>query len=263
MTGIPGFENEVASRPWPVLLPQLSPTVFGTGRVLDLLRRAADVRREVGPWFRERRAGIAGSLALHVLLLGGALLVFASGPPIQAPPPESMSVEVVTPTEFATFAAPKIPARSPTSPAVLIPRAPASLPPALPKAPGSAAPVLAHAATILSNGALDGVARASLRRLDGDARFEQLCNVEAMEQIARSDPGHVPERAIAYAMADTRKEGDTLIAEGGAFLSKGHWYHLAFRCSGTPDRRQIIAFDFATGAQFPDDDPALPSGGDD
>jgi hypothetical protein len=124
-------------------------------------------------------------------------------------------------------------------------------------------PALAHAATILSSGALDGVARASLRKLDGDARFEQLCDIEAMEQIARSGVDHVPERAIAYAAADTRMEGDTLIAAGGAFLSKGHWYHLAFRCSGTSDHRTIVAFDFATGAQFPDDDPALPTGGDD
>jgi len=56
---------------------------------------------------------------------------------------------------------------------------------------------------------------------------------------------------------------DTLIADGGAFLSKGHWYHLAFRCSGTSDRRKIIAFDFATGAQFPDGDPTLPTDADD
>jgi hypothetical protein len=247
-----------------VSLTQPSPTTFGAGRALDLLRRAPDIRPAVRRWFKERHMGVASSLALHALLLWVALLVFANGPPIQAPPPDSMSVEVVTPNEFAALIAPKNPSPTVRTPAIAVP-----LPPHIPAAPRSGAepspaiPKLARATVILSGGALDGVAKASLRSLDGDARFEQLCDIEAMEQIARSDAHHVPERALAYAAADTRIEGDTLIADVGAFLSKGHWYRLAFRCIGTSDRRKIIAFDFATGAQFPDDDPDLPTEADD
>ena len=197
----------------------------------------------------EQRAGLIASAALHVLLLFVALLVFPT-PSLRAPPPEAISVELIT----------EVPAvsRDPSEPPrpADIPRPPADFA-ALPQLP------LAHARIIFSTDALDSVARASLRTLAGDARFEQLCNIEAMEQIAHSSELHNPERVIAYLAAGTRMDGDTLVADGAAFLSKGHWYELAYRCLASPDRRKVVSFDFATGEQIPDDHPALPSGDSD
>ncbi len=214
-------------------------------------------------WLHRNRESLPASLALHALLAVVALLAFPVHPPQPPPPPESMSVEVLTPEEFARLspAAPN-PLPPPPKPETAAPPAAPVLPPTprdlvAPRTP------LAHAPTILSGGAIDRVARASLRSLDGDARFEQLCDIEALEQVARAQKNSKPEKAVAYAVKDTRIEGDTLVAEGGAYLSRGHWYHLAFRCRATPDRRRVLSFDFATGEQFPDDDPSLPTGGDD
>jgi hypothetical protein len=214
-------------------------------------------------WFLRNRESLPASLALHALLLGVALMAFPTHP-IQAPPPESMSVEVLTPEEFAKLAPLLPPPQHPETPAVTAPSAPPSnAPPASPDLVAPRMP-LEHATRILSGGALDAIARKSLRSLDGDARFEQLCDIEAMEQIASAErTDFKPEKTIAYAVEDTKLAGDTLVADGAAFLSKGHWYHLAFRCRSTPDRRKILSFDFATGGQFPDDDPSLPAGDED
>lgn len=115
----------------------------------------------------------------------------------------------------------------------------------------------------MSGGALDGKARAALRSLTLPAQFEQLCGVEAMEQIARSEPRFRPERTIAYLTSDTETRGDTLEAAGAAFLSEGHWYGLAYRCRATADRQRVVSFDFAVGERIPDDDPRLPAGASD
>ena len=216
-------------------------------------------------WVWGRCASLSVSAAIHALLLVAAAIVFPASPSLQAPPPESLAVEMITPGQLAALAQPRrFPVPSPPtasrpsrSRATPSPES-ATPPPALPKKL-----VLAHARTILSGGALDRVASASLKTLADDARFEQLCGIEAMEQIAQGDGGFNPERTIAYATTDTRLEDDTLTAEGAAFLSAGHWYHLAFKCRATPDRRKVLSFDFATGEQFPDDDPALPAGAND
>jgi hypothetical protein len=98
-----------------------------------------------------------------------------------------------------------------------------------------------------------------MESLASPARFEQLCNVEAIEQIASQGSGFRPERVVAYATADTSLEGDELVAEGAAFLSGGVWRHLSFRCATTPDHRKVVSFDFATGGLIPDG-PELGSG---
>jgi hypothetical protein len=227
----------------------------------------AECRIALKAWTRERCASLAVSVAIHTLLLAAAIIVFPAPRTLRAPPPESLSVEMITPGQLATLARPR--RRAAPRPSAGAAGPPARNPPV--PSPALAVPVplpprklvLTHARTILSGGALDRVASASLRTLADDARFEQLCGIEAMEQIARGKGGFNPERTIAYATADTRLEGDTLAADGAAFLSGGHWYRLAFRCRGTPDRRQVLSFDFATGEQFPDDDPALPAGASD
>ena len=214
------------------------PAEAPAGGIADLGRGSRADRRLAA-------TGFAASAAIHVVLL--ALFAWAlSRAELPSPPPvQSMTVEVLSEEQFAALTPPKVPpeVRRPTParpPAVPPPEKPLPLPP------------LTHAETILSGRALDREARASLIGLASDARFEQLCDVEAMEQIARHEAALRPVRTVAYATADTKVTGNIIVAEGAAFLSKGHWYRLSFRCETTPDHLKVVSFDYATGGLLPD-----------
>jgi hypothetical protein len=84
-------------------------------------------------------------------------------------------------------------------------------------------------------------------KLDPSARFEQLCDIEAMTRIGRDRTGFRPDRALAYALSDPALEGDVLAAKGAAFRSGGKWYHLSFTCKATADRTHIVTFDYRVG----------------
>ena len=57
--------------------------------------------------------------------------------------------------------------------------------------------------------------------LDPSARFEQLCDIEAMSRIGRERSGFKPDRALAYALAEPALQGDVMSAKGAAFRSGG------------------------------------------
>lgn len=200
------------------------------------------------PWADRERA-FAISAAIHAVLL--VALAFLLPLPALVPPPpvESLSVELLSEKEIAALTKPELPPEEPTpsrAPTPVIP------PPAIPEetpapAPEEAPLALAHAGRLFSDTALNWSARRALATLAVGARFEQLCDVEAMEQIARGQPEFKPERAVAYATADTKMIGNILIAKGAAFLSKGRWFRLSFRCETTPDHSKAVSFDFATG----------------
>jgi Domain of Unknown Function (DUF930) len=184
---------------------------------------------------RQARAFAASALVHAVLLLA---LIYALPRPLSvaSPPDEGLSVELLSDEEIAALTKSEEPPEAP-----LPSQAPAMIPPA------EAPLVLSHARTLFSDKALSRSARQSLATLALDARFEQLCDVEAMEQVARSEKEFRPERAVAYATADAKVVGNLMTADGAAFLSKGHWYRLSFRCETTPDRQKVVSFDFATG----------------
>lgn len=94
-------------------------------------------------------------------------------------------------------------------------------------------------------------AREALAQLSGPDRMEQLCDAEAMEQIARWKQEFQPDRLIAYAMDDTRIDGAIVIADSAAFRSKGRWYHVKFRCSLTVDLKTVASFEFQVGEPIP------------
>lgn len=198
-------------------------------------------------------AGITASLGLHLAFLA-ALLLLAPRPALPPLPEiESLSVELVSPTEplqprsEAPVARQTPAAATPAPPAPrLKPRERVAKPP--PDAPGP----LAHARRILSSGALDAKARRSLAGLTVEDRFEQLCDVEALEQIAARNGTLKPERAVAYATADPTVEGNVITATGAAYLDQGRWYTLSFRCETTPDHRKVVSFDFSTGGPLRD-----------
>jgi hypothetical protein len=178
------------------------------------------------------------SASLHAVLL--VALVYLLPQPLlrSAPPVESIAVELLSAEELAALFPEDEPVEPTPEPAVMPPPPPPSTEPPL---------VLVHAETLYSAAALDRVARRDLGRMTVDTRFEQLCDIEAMEQITRSGDQFRPVRAVAYATADIKVIGNLMIAEGAAFLSDGHWYRLSFRCEATPDRSKVVSFDFATG----------------
>jgi hypothetical protein len=194
-------------------------------------------------------------VALHVAVLAALTLLFATPAVRRSAPEQTISVEMLSPRQFAFLTTPdaEILAAPPEEP---LPEASLTEPPP-PKAP----PPLRHATRILS-GTVGANVRRDLTTLALDTRFEQICGVEAMEQIAESQREFHPERAVAYATADVQVTGNLMIAEGAAFLSGGRWYALRFRCETSPDHLKVTSFDFITGAPLVGDH-GLGSGGED
>ncbi len=170
------------------------------------------------------------SLALHL----AAGLVIAWQRQMAAPPiEESVPVDLVTPEEF----------EAETRPGGTVP---------VPALPG-----MIHATAMLSAAALadpkSRQAREMLPHIDPTERSVQLCNLEAMEQVHAWKPSFDPERIVAYAMGDLAIAGDTIRANGAAFLSGGQWYTLRFDCGLAADHAHVVSFDFKVGDTIPRD----------
>jgi hypothetical protein len=204
--------------------------------------------------------GVSVSLLLHLVLL--SLLGLAALRPREeiAPLPESsVDVELLSSPQFAAMIRPKpaeeVPRPQPPAPPQVVPgrdvaaaAPPASEPPLEPGAMIKASRLMAAAA--LAN-PLSRQAREALPHLAEDERVEQLCGLEAMSQIHAWKAEFEPDRLVAYAMAGTKLSGRELLAEGAAFRSKQHWYALRFKCGFTPDRKQVVAFEFRVGDPVP------------
>jgi hypothetical protein len=89
-----------------------------------------------------------------------------------------------------------------------------------------------------------------LRQLDPDARFEQVCDLEAMRRIGK-DKTYRPERSIVGALETPRVVNSTMSGNGGAFKSKGQWYQFSFKCETTTDHMKVQAFSFQIGEPIP------------
>lgn len=111
---------------------------------------------------------------------------------------------------------------------------------------------LALAVFVVSGGAFanDSKVERMLQQLDPDARFEQVCDLEAMKYISK-DKAYQPERTIVSALAVPRVAGTTMSGSGGAFRSKGKWYQFSFRCETSADHMKVQAFTFKIGEPIP------------
>jgi len=89
-----------------------------------------------------------------------------------------------------------------------------------------------------------------LRQLDPDARFEQVCDLEAMKRIGK-DRTYRPERSIVGALETPKVVNSTMSGNGGAFKSKGQWYQFSFKCETTEDHMKVQAFSFQIGEPIP------------
>jgi len=85
-----------------------------------------------------------------------------------------------------------------------------------------------------------------LQQLDPGARFEQVCDLEAMQRIGK-DKSYRPERTIVSALADPKVSDVTMTGKGGAFKSKGQWYQFSFKCQTSPDHMQVQSFSYKIG----------------
>lgn len=219
------------------------------------------------PRDRETSWGLSISLLLHGVI-GGVLLFSPAVRRLEPVVEPSLSVEFVTagkPT-LGVAGAPRPllvdpdgaapPARPPTVASDRPPKvvAPAPTPP---NEAGSARPAGGMiSATQLFSGKIlaspqSRQARESLRHMAKDERIEQICNIEAQEQIRKSDPDFQPDIVIAYAMADTSATDRTLAADGGAFRSKKKWFAIRYTCEVTADLSGVASFAFRIGAAIP------------
>ena len=91
-----------------------------------------------------------------------------------------------------------------------------------------------------------------LKQLDPDARFEQVCDLEAMKHISK-DRSYRPERTVVSALAPPQIQDATMTGSGGAFKSKGQWFQFSFRCETTADHMRVQAFSFQIGEPIPEE----------
>lgn len=93
----------------------------------------------------------------------------------------------------------------------------------------------------------------SLKKLDLETRLEQICDYEAMSRIGRDAKGFRPDRSQSNAVSEPKRDGNTLIAKGAAFRSKGQWYQFSFTSKGAPDHLSVISFAYQVGEPIPEE----------
>lgn len=107
--------------------------------------------------------------------------------------------------------------------------------------------------------------RREMRTLAPEIRLEQLCNLEAMEQVHLWKPVLSPDFVTAYAMDDTQIDGRALKADGAAIRIADRWFRLRYACTATADIATVTQFSFELGAEIPKGDweehGLLPGGG--
>jgi hypothetical protein len=90
-------------------------------------------------------------------------------------------------------------------------------------------------------------AKKALSGLVADEQMIQLCSIEAMAQVGSWKKTLQPDLLVAYAMADTKISGNSLLADDAAFHSRQQWYNIKFKCDLAPDHRKVASFEFLVG----------------
>ena len=109
---------------------------------------------------------------------------------------------------------------------------------------------LAFLTPVATASANDSKIERTLKQLDPDARFEQVCDLEAARRISK-DRAYRPERAIVSALGEPKIAATTMSGTGGAFKSKGQWYQFSFTCRTSPDHMQVLSFSYQIGEPIP------------
>ncbi|HAT85860.1 MAG TPA: hypothetical protein DCS30_07885 [Rhizobiales bacterium] len=94
-------------------------------------------------------------------------------------------------------------------------------------------------------------ARLALKEIAADERLEQLCALEAMEQIQVHDKSMAPDLLLSYPFEEVAMKGNQLIARGATFFAKKKWYYLQYECELSTDGKEVSAFAFKIGNPVP------------
>ncbi|GLQ12220.1 hypothetical protein GCM10007913_41530 [Devosia yakushimensis] len=185
------------------------------------------------------------SVAAHgAILLAVAWLVVPRS--LEQPRMRVIAVEIIS---QAMAPPPTLPA--PVAPVLSSPIAPAA--PVSPPEPqdGMVRATDFYAASILADPA-NAEVRVNFPLLASSEQVVQLCNMEALEQLHLARTDLAPDALVGYAFADLSVQGNTLAADGGAFRSRGGWFHLRYRCAVSPDVSAVVAFEYAIGDPVPE-----------
>lgn len=82
-----------------------------------------------------------------------------------------------------------------------------------------------------------------LKRLEPVDQLEQRCDTEGMDRLKA-------DKVIAYTFARPHYEQTRIDAEGAVFRRQGEWYHLAYRCTTSPDHMTILDFAYKAGERI-------------
>ncbi|QFT33064.1 hypothetical protein FIV00_21410 [Labrenzia sp. THAF82] len=93
-------------------------------------------------------------------------------------------------------------------------------------------------------------ARVALASLTGADEHEQVCALEAMEQLRQDRPDFRPTRLAPHAFRNGFSKGSTLHVTAGAIRSNRVWYEIAYRCRLEPGSQKIVGFEYALGAEI-------------
>jgi hypothetical protein len=194
---------------------------------------------------------LAASAALLIHLAALVGLEFLPGWTSPTPQPiRDISVELVPPPpapEQKARPAPVAPALAEPEDTIPVDRVPTGPPPA---SPGLIRARQLYAAAALAEPE-SRRARTRLRMLVQDDRVIQLCNLEAMEQVARWDTALRPDHVVAYARQETRFSGGWLEADGAAIHSGSSWFKMEYRCQAGADLESVAGFEFRFGKEIP------------
>jgi len=102
--------------------------------------------------------------------------------------------------------------------------------------------------------AADSRLAASLKRLEPQTRFHQVCDIETMKRIQAERGSVRPDRMVMDAIRPATEAGDTLSGDGGAIRSGGKWYRLTFSCRASADRMRVLALTYRIGRVIPEKD---------
>ncbi len=199
------------------------------------------------------------SLVFHGVAAAGLLLLAGAERP-HTPVEKVVTVEFLTPSQFAALSGPDeaggggAPPAAP-APALEPPEEPPDAdkaPPGTPAKGGRIRATVLLSARALAN-PLSRQAREALPTLVDAERMVQLCNIEAMEQVHAWRAEFQPDRVVAYAMEDPRASDTLLLADGAAIRIASSWYNLEFRCELAADRKTVVAFEFQLGDPIPEE----------
>ena len=201
--------------------------------------------------------GVVASLLLHGLFLF-ALMTIAPKLLPSLPPEDPIAVEIIAPPP-PPLPPPTVAQKAPAEPVAA--SEPAKDTPPKPEASPETKPP--DDGMIRSNQIYSGkvLARAGneealhdYRNLTGDEQREQLCSLEALEQIAAWNDAYKPERMVTYTFEEVRYEGNHMIADGAVFWSHDNWHRVKFDCELSDDQSTVLNLAFAVGTIVPKSD---------